>query len=365
MFLKLTVFNNKKNDMNLWAKRAHFLVFQWTRLLHSFSFIASCRSTQFVLFISAWTTLLRLTLFFRQPCHCRQLTTLASLYRQKVEKLPACREGVRSHWFRIGPQAKHRTSTRGVIMSIGFFFFFSLALSRYCPTGENLVSNKCMLESWNTWLSLFIIHIPRLRISLKIWTDMKYQAKFYEIKLEKKSEGVEIHIFIIKILIGLVFFRHGPSQLCNKLPCTALSLLFFTIFFVIPLYHPSHCQKKLLFLFLACSFQLPAGLCNIMLFPTHKHFSIGGTGCLLLSSLLRLSLPFDQQFDATLSLICSPMVSLSYFLSFLSLAFCSLFFFFFFFFPYVCCYFISQRKGPRLALCYWPILFKHIHSINK
>ena len=31
-----------------------------------------------------------------------------------------------------------------------------------------------------------------------------------------------------------------------------------------------------------------------------------------------LSLPFDQQFDATLSLICSPMVSLSYFLSFLS-----------------------------------------------
>ena len=28
-------------------------------------------------------------------------------------------------------------------------------------------------------------------------------------------------------------------------------------------------------------------------------------------------------------------------------------------------YFISQRKGPRLASCYWPILFKHICSINK
>ena len=25
----------------------------------------------------------------------------------------------------------------------------------------------------------------------------------------------------------------------------------------------------------------------------------------------------------------------------------------------------SQRKGPRLASCYWPILFKHIHSIIK
>ena len=28
------------------------------------------------------------------------------------------------------------------------------------------------------------------------------------------------------------------------------------------------------------------------------------------------------------------------------------------------CYFISQRKGPRLASCYWPILFKHICSIK-
>ena len=52
--------------------------------------------------------------------------------------------------------------------------------------------------------------------------------------------------------------------------------------------------------------------------PFSVKLSPSGTGCLLLSSLLRLSLPFDQQFDATLSLICSPMVSLSYFLSFLS-----------------------------------------------
>ena len=51
--------------------------------------------------------------------------------------------------------------------------------------------------------------------------------------------------------------------------------------------------------------------------PFSVKLSPSGTGCLLLSSLLRLSLPFDQQFDATLSLICSPMVYLSYFLSFL------------------------------------------------
>ena len=50
--------------------------------------------------------------------------------------------------------------------------------------------------------------------------------------------------------------------------------------------------------------------------PFSVKLSPSGTGCLLLSSLLRLSLPFDQQLDATLSLICSPMVSLSYFLSF-------------------------------------------------
>ena len=51
--------------------------------------------------------------------------------------------------------------------------------------------------------------------------------------------------------------------------------------------------------------------------PFSVKLSPSGTGCLLLSSLLRLSLPFDQQFNATLSLICSPMVYLSYFLSFL------------------------------------------------
>ena len=50
--------------------------------------------------------------------------------------------------------------------------------------------------------------------------------------------------------------------------------------------------------------------------PFSVKLSPSGTGCLLLSSLLRLSLPFDPQFDATLSLICSPMVYLSYFLSF-------------------------------------------------
>ena len=51
--------------------------------------------------------------------------------------------------------------------------------------------------------------------------------------------------------------------------------------------------------------------------PFSVKLSPSGTGCLLLSFLLRLSLPFDQQFDATLSLICSHMVYLSYFLSFL------------------------------------------------
>ena len=59
-----------------------------------------------------------------------------------------------------------------------------------------------------------------------------------------------------------------------------------------------------------------------IVFVTCRPFSVklfpSGTDCLLLSSLLRLFLPFDQQFEATLSLICSPMVSLSYFLSFLS-----------------------------------------------
>ena len=49
--------------------------------------------------------------------------------------------------------------------------------------------------------------------------------------------------------------------------------------------------------------------------PFSVKLSPSGTGCLLLSSLLRLSLPFDQQFDATLSLICSPMVYLSFFFS--------------------------------------------------
>ena len=62
------------------------------------------------------------------------------------------------------------------------------------------------------------------------------------------------------------------------------------------------------------------GLLRCIIFtcrPFSVKLSPSGTGCLLLSSLLRLSLPFDQQFDATLSLICSPMVYLSYFLSFL------------------------------------------------
>ena len=44
--------------------------------------------------------------------------------------------------------------------------------------------------------------------------------------------------------------------------------------------------------------------------PCSVKLSPSGTGCLLLSSLLRLSLPFGQWFDATLSLICSAMVSL-------------------------------------------------------
>ena len=126
--------------------------------------------------------------------------------------------------------------------------------------------------------------------------------------------------------------------------------------------------------------------------PFSVKLSPSGTGCLLLSSLLRLSLPFDQQFDDTLSLICSPMVSINsstilclwYVLlwsllvifshSFRRLPrfylhFCvyvpTPFLFLVFFFVCVCCYFISQRKGPRLASCYWPILFKHIRSINK
>ena len=55
--------------------------------------------------------------------------------------------------------------------------------------------------------------------------------------------------------------------------------------------------------------------------PFSVKLSPSGTGCLLLSSLLRLSLPFGQRFDASLSLSLissSAMVSLSYFLSFLS-----------------------------------------------
>ena len=52
--------------------------------------------------------------------------------------------------------------------------------------------------------------------------------------------------------------------------------------------------------------------------PFSVKLSPSGTGCLLLSSLLRLSLLFCPLFDATLSQICSAMVSLSSFLSFLS-----------------------------------------------
>ena len=108
--------------------------------------------------------------------------------------------------------------------------------------------------------------------------------------------------------------------------------------------------------------------------PFSVKLSPSGTGCLLLSSLLRLSLPFGQRFDASLSLlICSATFSLSYFLSFLSwastilfvfLCLCSNTFFVscFLLLLFVCvcvlCCFISQRKGPRLASCYWPILFK-------
>ena len=52
--------------------------------------------------------------------------------------------------------------------------------------------------------------------------------------------------------------------------------------------------------------------------PFSVKLSPSGTGCLLLSSLLRLSLLFGQWFDATLSQIYSAMVSLSSFLSFFS-----------------------------------------------
>ena len=48
--------------------------------------------------------------------------------------------------------------------------------------------------------------------------------------------------------------------------------------------------------------------------------SPSGTDCFLLSSLLRISLLFGQRSDVTLFRICSAMVSLGSFLSFLSLA---------------------------------------------
>ena len=48
--------------------------------------------------------------------------------------------------------------------------------------------------------------------------------------------------------------------------------------------------------------------------PFSVKLSPSGTGCLLLSSLVRISLLFGQRFDATLSRICSALVSLSSFL---------------------------------------------------
>ena len=52
--------------------------------------------------------------------------------------------------------------------------------------------------------------------------------------------------------------------------------------------------------------------------PFSVKLSSSGKGCLLLSSLLRLSLLFGQRFDAILPRICSAMVSLCSFLSFFS-----------------------------------------------
>ena len=52
--------------------------------------------------------------------------------------------------------------------------------------------------------------------------------------------------------------------------------------------------------------------------PFSVKLSSSGKGCLLLSSLLRLSLLFGQRFDAILSWICSAVVSLCSFLSFFS-----------------------------------------------
>ena len=52
--------------------------------------------------------------------------------------------------------------------------------------------------------------------------------------------------------------------------------------------------------------------------PFSVKLSPCGTGCLRLPSLLRLSLLFALRFDATLSWICSSMVSLSSLLSFFS-----------------------------------------------
>ena len=104
--------------------------------------------------------------------------------------------------------------------------------------------------------------------------------------------------------------------------------------------------------------------------PFSVKLSSSGTGCLLLPSLL-LSLLFAQRFDATLSRICSAMVSLSSLLSFFSLAHFYLYFcvyvpttsfvpcFLLLLFLCVVVVVVSlfQRKGPRLASCYWPILF--------
>ena len=99
--------------------------------------------------------------------------------------------------------------------------------------------------------------------------------------------------------LGLLWQLHTekvpPALQASLVPCAQLRSTRFPHFFVFLLLHR----------LITCR-------------PFSIKLSPSGTGCLFLSSLPRLSLPFGQRLDATLSRICSAMVSLSFFHSFFS-----------------------------------------------
>ena len=159
--------------------------------------------------------------------------------------------------------------------------------------------------------------------------------------------------------------------------CTGMHLAFFGSFLlgkVLLHYRPHWCLVHSCGLL---AFLTPFGFHLLHRLVTCRPFSVklspSGTDCLLLSSLLRLSLFLSISSSTPVCLwyvhLWSILVIFSH--SFGRLPHYYLYFFFrlcsntILFLVFFLCYFISQRRGPRLVSCYWPILFKHICSINK